>query len=69
VKGIEAYPDNVLTISNRWGNIVYKRENYLNEWRGTNTSDEQLPEGTYFAILEINGRDIVLNGYVEIRRK
>lgn len=69
VKGIEAYPDNLLTIYNRWGNVVYKRENYLNEWRGTNTSDEQLPEGTYFAILEINGRDIVLNGYVEIRRK
>lgn len=69
VKGIEAYPDNVLTIYNRWGNVVYKRENYMNQWRGTNTSDQQLPEGTYFAILEINGRDIVLNGYVEIRRK
>ncbi|MBL7890267.1 MAG: gliding motility-associated C-terminal domain-containing protein [Bacteroidia bacterium] len=69
VKGIEAYPDNVLTIYNRWGNIVYKRENYLNQWNGTNTSGEELPDGTYYAVLEINGRDITLNGYVEIRRK
>jgi gliding motility-associated-like protein len=69
VKGIEAYPDNVLTIYNRWGNIVYKKENYFNSWLGTNTSGEELPEATYFAILEINGGAIVLNGYVEIRRK
>jgi gliding motility-associated-like protein len=69
VKGIEAYTDNVLTIYNRWGNIVYKKENYFNEWYGTNSSGEELPEATYFAILEINGRAIVLNGYVEIRRK
>lgn len=69
VKGIEAYPDNVLTIYNRWGNSVYKKENYLNEWRGTNTGGQDLPEGTYFAVLEINGREIVLNGYVEIRKK
>jgi gliding motility-associated-like protein len=69
VRGIEAYPDNTLTIYNRWGNVVYKRTNYLNEWNGTNTSGETLPEGTYFAVMEINGRDIVLNNYVEIRRK
>lgn len=69
IKGIEAYSDNLLTIYNRWGNIVYKKENYLNEWRGTNTGGQELPEGTYFAVLEINGREIVLNGYVEIRRK
>lgn len=69
VHGIEAYPDNMMTIYNRWGNIVYKRANYMNEWSGTNTSGEDLPEGTYFAILEINGRDIVLNSYVEIRKK
>ncbi len=69
IKGIEAYPNNVLTIYNRWGNIVYKRAKYLNEWAGTNMGGEELPEGTYFAVLEINGRDITLNGYVEIRRK
>lgn len=69
VKGIEAYPDNILTIYNRWGNVVYKRQNYLNEWTGVNSSGDDLPEGTYYAVLEINGREILLNGYVEIRRK
>jgi gliding motility-associated-like protein len=69
VKGIEAYPDNTLTVYNRWGNVVYKRSSYLNEWDGTNTAGEELPEGTYFAVMEINAKEIVLNGYVEIRRK
>jgi gliding motility-associated-like protein len=69
VHGIEAYPHNNLTIYNRWGNVVYKKESYQNEWRGTTVSGEELPEGTYFAILEINDKEIVLNGYVEIRRK
>lgn len=68
VHGIESYPDNVLTIYNRWGNIVYKESGYINDWQGENNNGELLPDATYFAILEINKGDIVLKGYVEIRR-
>jgi gliding motility-associated-like protein len=69
VRGIEAYPNNVLTIFNRWGNEVFTKDNYMNQWTGSNGSGDELPEGTYFAILEINNRTIVLKGYVEIRRR
>jgi len=68
VHGIEAYPDNTLTIYNRWGNIVYSKSGYNNEWAGGNTNGQDLPAATYFAILEINGGKIVLKGYVELRR-
>lgn len=36
-----------LWVFNRWGTVVYKTENYQNDWDGGNNS-----EGTYFYILE-----------------
>lgn len=68
VKGADAYPDNLLTIYNRWGNIVYQIKNYSNQWNGYNNKGDELPDGTYFAILEIKSKDIVLKGYVEMKR-
>lgn len=68
VHGIEAYPDNVLTIYNRWGNIVYSKEGYLNEWDGHSNNGQELPNSTYFAILEVNKGEIVLKGFVELRK-
>lgn len=68
VHGIESYPSNVLTIYNRWGNVVYSQEGYTNKWDGNSINGQELPTGTYFAILEVNNGDIVLKGYVELRR-
>lgn len=70
IHGIEAYPLNLLTVFNRWGNKVYEKENYANDWDGTSTvTGEKLPDGTYFVILEITVPETkVLNGYVEIRK-
>jgi gliding motility-associated-like protein len=68
VHGIDAYPNNVITIYNRWGNVVYNKEGYKNEWDGIGNLGEVLPNATYFVILEINGREIVKKGFVELRR-
>jgi len=68
VHGLEIFPNNHLTIFNRWGNIVYQVDGYQNKWDGTNSSGDALPAGTYFVILEINNKEIVLKGYVDIRR-
>lgn len=40
-----------LTIFNRWGRIVYKSEDYKNDWDGGD-----LPDGTYFYVLECVGK-------------
>lgn len=67
VKGIDAWPDNQITIFNRWGNVVYDRLNYQNDWRGENQQGQELPEGTYFVVLRL-GSDKTLQNYVDLRR-
>ena len=39
-----------LTVFNRWGRIVYKSEDYKNDWDGG-----KLPDGTYFYVVECIG--------------
>ena len=42
-------------VFNRWGNEVYSNANYLNDWRGKGISNfigEDVPEGTYFYVVE-----------------
>jgi gliding motility-associated-like protein len=68
VHGIESYPNNVFTVINRWGNEVYTKEDYANEWNGNNNNGGQVPDGTYFVILDINEGEIILKGYVDLRR-
>lgn len=61
---------NSLLVFNRWGNVVYKADNYVSgTWKGTlNESDKELPDGTYFYILKIPAKDYEKQGYVEIAR-
>lgn len=67
IKGLESYPGSQLIIFNRWGNEVYRADNYLNNWDGGN-----LAEGTYYYILnrkEHNGTITPFKGWVFIKRK
>jgi gliding motility-associated-like protein len=68
IKGIENYPDNVFTVFNRWGNLIYTRDSYHNEWNGQTRSGDNVPDGTYFVILRVNDGEIELHGYVDLRR-
>ncbi|MBK9525718.1 MAG: gliding motility-associated C-terminal domain-containing protein [Bacteroidetes bacterium] len=69
IHGINRYPENIFTVFNRWGNEVYKKENYMNtDWNGQNKDGEALPEGTYFVVLTIKNSDIRKNTYVDLRR-
>ena len=51
------YPDNFLQVFDRWGSLVYEKENYDNSWTGkrhpkfTKFGREELLEGTYFYVL------------------
>lgn len=69
IDNIEAYPDNSLTIFNRWGGRVYRTESYQNRngWTGTFADETILPDGTYFYILD-DGEGQVYKGFLEIRR-
>ncbi|MCE2846925.1 MAG: gliding motility-associated C-terminal domain-containing protein [Sphingobacteriales bacterium] len=73
IDGIDRFPGNALYIYNRWGNLVYKEKDYANQWDGRSNVDgtilgQELPNGTYFYILDLNTGDKPLNGFVMIRR-
>ncbi len=48
-----------LQIFNRYGTIVYEKNNYINEWEGQTTDGDELPTGTYFYVLDLLGVDDV----------
>lgn len=72
--GIEDIGANTLSIFNRWGKLVFKKENYDNSFNGiANVSmvvnkDSQLPIGTYFYILEMHDLGSQHQGYIYISR-
>jgi gliding motility-associated-like protein len=68
VQGIENFPNNHIEIFNRWGNKVFSADNYTNKWQGVNENGDPLPDATYFVILEVNGGDMKLDSYVDLRR-
>ncbi|MES2760965.1 MAG: gliding motility-associated C-terminal domain-containing protein [Bacteroidota bacterium] len=70
IRNIENYPDNKLKIFNRWGNLIYQKDSYMNEFEGyANTGDQvgkaKLPAGTYYVILEYgDNKTETYNGYL-----
>jgi gliding motility-associated-like protein len=48
IENIELFPDNSVTVFNSYGQIIYNAEPYLNDW---NATDSNLPDGTYFYII------------------
>ncbi|MFZ9027708.1 MAG: gliding motility-associated C-terminal domain-containing protein [Crocinitomicaceae bacterium] len=70
IHGIEAYPDNRFIVLNRWGNVVFETESYhnvTNFWSGESNQGNQLPDGVYFVLLEIDGGDLKRETYVHIK--
>lgn len=67
---IELIKDNTVSIFNRWGDLVWKTTGYDNNptgekvWKGTSNTGAELPDATYFYVIEGNGR--VYKGWVEL---
>jgi gliding motility-associated-like protein len=72
VQNIEAFQHVTLHVYNRWGNLVYKSENYKNDWDGTSNVSmaigSKLPDGTYYYLLEIKDTGKLYKGSVFIKR-
>ncbi|MBS7256365.1 T9SS type B sorting domain-containing protein [Flavobacterium branchiicola] len=70
INGLECFPDNTVEIYNRWGVLVFDRDNYNNsdrafrgisEGRVTIKQSAELPVGTYYYILKY--KDDASNGH------
>jgi len=71
IENIEQFPENEVTIFNRWGEQVWYGKNYDNDtvlWKGTNNSgaESKLSSSTYFYVAEVGGK--IYKGWVEITR-
>jgi gliding motility-associated-like protein len=62
-----------LQIFNRLGTLVYEQTNYINEWQGQTTDNEELPTGTYFYVLDLQAEDEVYGsqatGWIYLNRE
>lgn len=56
-----------LTIFNRYGMEVYSKANYVNEWGGKSDKGDELPDGTYFYVIDKNVGDSI-TGWIYINR-
>ena len=73
ILGLEEYPDNEITIYNRWGAKVYYASPYNNKWTGINyegaSFGDKLPEGTYYYVLQLHDKENqVIKGYFYLKR-
>ena len=78
IENIDYYPENVVSIYNRWGDMVFQIENYdnaANVFSGTANMSmklgaDQLPAGTYFFNIQIDGETILrkTQGFLVLKR-
>jgi uncharacterized repeat protein (TIGR01451 family)/gliding motility-associated-like protein len=64
IPGLGRYVSNELVIMNRWGDQVFERKNYQNDWGA-----EGLVSGTYFYILKVTdeeGKQSSFKGFIEV---
>lgn len=72
IDGLQFYPENTFEVFNRWGTQVLKRSPYNNNWDGRSEASlnwgEELPESTYYYILDLGNGDAAYTGYIYLKR-
>jgi len=53
-----------LIVYNRYGNKVYEKNNYSNEWYGQDKSGDELPSSTYYYVIKLKNEDPVFGRVV-----
>jgi flagellar hook assembly protein FlgD len=53
-----------LSIFNRNGLKVYSKSNYTNEWIGQSDNGDQLPDGTYYYVIDFNDNLPAKTGWI-----
>jgi gliding motility-associated-like protein len=56
-----------LEIFNRYGLIVYHRNNYIDEWHGQSDKGDELPDGTYYYVID-RGAGETITGWIYLSR-
>ncbi len=57
IRGIENYPNNIVQLYDKWGDLVYEKRGYDNTWNGIGRAGKPLPDGTFFYVLKLNAEN------------
>ena len=72
IEGLLYYRQNSIQVFNRWGTRVLERSPYNNDWDGRSEASlnwgEELPESTYYYILDLGNGDEPYTGYIYLKR-
>ncbi|RFM36486.1 T9SS type B sorting domain-containing protein [Chitinophaga silvisoli] len=78
IENIDAYPDNEVTVFNRWGGTVFTTKGYNNSSNNFNgkantgsAKNQDVPDGSYFFIIhatDATGKKIKYTGFLVIKR-
>jgi gliding motility-associated-like protein len=67
IKGIDNFEGSEVFVYNSFGNEVFYKKNYQNDWLGTYNGN-LLPDGTYYYVIKLYNPDEVLKGSLDIMR-
>jgi gliding motility-associated-like protein len=73
IEGLQKYPGNSVQVFDKVGNQVYQKSNYDNSWGGQASNGDQLPDGTYYYLVQLNapsttGGSNIFSGAILIKR-
>jgi gliding motility-associated-like protein len=70
IDGLSSYPTYVVTIYNRWGSVIRTYDNNFKYWDGANENGKELPDGTYYYVIQwgLGDEDLAMSGHVTITR-
>jgi gliding motility-associated-like protein len=73
IDGIEQFPNNIVQVFDRWSSLIYRMQGYNNSdriWNGDSNegiSTGELPDGTYFYVINLGDGNPILDGFVELK--
>ncbi len=68
IQDIQFFPKSEVFVYNIYGQEVYTKKGYTNDWKGTYNGAD-LPDGTYYYVLRFDDSATIIKGSVDILRK
>src|ERR1019366_4162604 len=51
IEGIQNFPASEVQVYDKWGDMVFEKKNYTNDWYGIGKGGSLLPDGTYYYLV------------------
>lgn len=71
INNIEKYPSNSVKVYNRWGDLIFSKNNYQNDWNGSYVNDgNNIPDSSsYYYTIDLDGNgSIDFKGWIYITK-